>query len=47
MTASRELGATLVEYGMILFLVVIGAITLVQSLGGAVLDMFTSVLNGF
>ena len=47
MTASRELGATLVEYGMILFLVVIGAITLVQSLGGSVLDVFTSVLNGF
>jgi Flp pilus assembly pilin Flp len=47
LTASRELGATLVEYGLILFVVAIGAITLVQSLGGSVLDMFTSVLSGF
>jgi Flp pilus assembly pilin Flp len=47
LTLPRENGATLVEYAMILFLVLIGAVTLVQSLGGSVLDMFTSVLSGF
>lgn len=40
-----DLGATMVEYGLILLLVVIGALGLVAALGGSVLDIFTELAD--
>lgn len=45
MNSPRDTGATLVEYGLVLLLVVLGAIILIQSIGDTVSDMFSAFLN--
>lgn len=47
MTPESELGATLVEYALVLLLIAIGTVALVQGLGGSVLDLFTAVVDDF
>jgi Flp pilus assembly pilin Flp len=42
-----ELGATMVEYSLVLLLIAIGTIALVHVLGISVLDMFTAALDSF
>lgn len=40
-------GATAIEYGMILMMIVIGIIALVEQIGGSVLGFFEAVAAGF
>jgi pilus assembly protein Flp/PilA len=42
-----ESGATAIEYGMILMMIVIGIIALVEQIGGSVLGFFLAVGAGF
>jgi Flp pilus assembly pilin Flp len=42
-----EGGATAIEYGMILMMIVIGIIALVEQIGGSVLGFFLAVGAGF
>jgi pilus assembly protein Flp/PilA len=43
----NESGATAIEYGMILMMIVIGIIALLEQIGGSVLGFFTAVMAGF
>lgn len=45
--ARDESGATAIEYGMILMMIVIGIIALLEQIGASVLGFFTAVQAGF